>query len=250
MLADQYHEAAAAAKNTHAVDEVARKTWRAHAEGQLADAEAEAIGETLAARRRAFSAGVGLPAPKAVFAVLRPRRPPPRSPDRRRSIERRRRQAMSGVVPAKIAANFTIGELAVLTVVGRQIQRGGACSLHIDAIAALAGCERTTVKNALRAARAGGLLLVKERRIPGRKSLTNVITMISREWAAWLRLGGIGGKNLPTPIIPRKQEREIDAPSARTSCFREGSVPAEASGGGTEEAFGGCERNFRANSAG
>jgi hypothetical protein len=116
---------------------------------------------------------------------------------------------MSGVVPAKIAANFTISELAVLTVVGRQIQRGGACSLHIDAIAALAGCERTTVKNALRAARAGGLLLVKERRIPGRKSLTNVITMISQEWEAWLRLGGIGGKNLPTPIIPRKQEREL-----------------------------------------
>ena len=88
---------------------------------------------------------------------------------------------MSGVVPSKIAVGFTVGELAVLTVVGRQIQRGGACSLHIDAIAALAGVCRTVVKNALRAARAGGLLLVRERRIPGRKSLTNVITMISRK---------------------------------------------------------------------
>jgi len=29
-----------------------------------------------------------------------------------------------------------------------------------------------------------GLFLVKERRIPGRKSLTNVITVISKEWAS------------------------------------------------------------------
>ena len=50
MLADQFHEAAAAAKNTYAADQVARLVWRAHAEGQLADAEAEAIGEALAAR--------------------------------------------------------------------------------------------------------------------------------------------------------------------------------------------------------
>ena len=200
MLADQFHEAAAAAKNTHAVDEIARLTWRAHAEGRLDDSEAEAVGGALAGRRRAFAAGVGLPAPKAVFAVLRPPRAPPRSPDRRRSIERRRRQAMSGVVPAKIAANFTVGELAVLTVVGRQCQRGGVCTLPIDALAALSGVCRSTVKAALRAARAGGLLLVRERRRSGRKSLTNIITVISREWAAWLRLGGIGGKNLPTPI--------------------------------------------------
>jgi hypothetical protein len=226
-LADQFHEAAAAAKNTHAVDEVARQTWRAHAEGQLADAEAEAIGEALAARRRAFAAGVGLPAPKAIFAAPSP----VRSPDRRRSIERRRRQAMSGVVPAKIAASFTTGELAVLTVIGRQCQRGGACTLHIDAIAALAGVCRTVVKNALRAARAGGLLVVRERRIPGRKSLTNVVTVVSPEWKGWLRLGMIGGRNLTSPIDSNKQRKgserlrrdllsDSDRPSGGKDCIR------------------------------
>jgi hypothetical protein len=198
-IADQFLEAAAAAKNTASVDAVARLIWRAHAEGQLADADAEAVGEALQARRRAFAAG-------AVFAALRPARSPPRSPDRRRSLERRRRQAMSGVVPAKIAAAFTIGELAVLTVIGRQCQRGGACTLHIDAIAALAGVSRTSVKNALRAARAGGLLLVRERRIPGRKSLTNVVTVVSPEWRGWLRLGMIGGRNLTSPADSNKQE--------------------------------------------
>ena len=64
---------------------------------------------------------------------------------------------MSGVVPAKIAASFTPGELAVLSVIGRQCQRGGTCSLPIDAIAALAGVSRTSVQNALRQARRLGL---------------------------------------------------------------------------------------------
>jgi hypothetical protein len=49
MLADQFTAAAAAAKNTAAVDEIARLTWRAHAEGQLADADAEAVSDTLKA---------------------------------------------------------------------------------------------------------------------------------------------------------------------------------------------------------
>src|SRR5271165_4730123 len=90
-----------------------------------------------------------------------------------------------------------MAELAVLTVIGRQCQRAGACVLPIDATA-LAGCSRSTVKNAMRQARLLGLILVKERRIPGRKSLTNVVTIISKEWLGWLRIGpkGIGGKRL------------------------------------------------------
>ena len=93
---------------------------------------------------------------------------------------------MSGIVPAKIAAAFTVGEIAVLTVIARQHQRTGVCALPVDAIAALAGVCRTTVQNAMRQARLLGLVLVKERRIPGRKSLTNVVTIISKEWLAWI----------------------------------------------------------------
>ena len=55
MLAEQFH-AAAAARNTAAVDEIARLTWTAHAEGQILDAEAEAISEALQGRRAAFAA--------------------------------------------------------------------------------------------------------------------------------------------------------------------------------------------------
>jgi hypothetical protein len=104
---------------------------------------------------------------------------------------------MSGVVPAKIAAFFTMAELAVLTVIARQCQRAGVCTLHIDAIAALAGCCRTVVKNALRQARLLGLVLVKERRIPGQKSLTNIISIVSKEWLGWLK-SGVGVKRVTT----------------------------------------------------
>ncbi len=205
MLAEQFHAAATAAKTTAAADEIARLTWRAHAEGQLADVEAEAVAKALQSRRTAFAAGQvpsGTPPPRPVLGLRRPSRRP-RSPDRQASLERRRRQAMSGIVPAKIAALFTMAELAVLTVVARQCQRGGTCSLCIAAIAALAGCCRRTVQNAMRQACLLGLILVKERRIPGRKSLTNIVRVVSSEWIGWLKLGGrIGCKDLrPTNNI-------------------------------------------------
>jgi len=57
LLADQFAAAAAAAKNTHAVDETARLLWRAHAEGQILDTDAHAVSEALQARRAAFSTG-------------------------------------------------------------------------------------------------------------------------------------------------------------------------------------------------
>ena len=56
MLAEQFHTAAASrARNTAAFDEIARLTWRAHAEGQIPDAEAGAISEAIEARRAALT---------------------------------------------------------------------------------------------------------------------------------------------------------------------------------------------------
>jgi hypothetical protein len=73
--------------------------------------------------------------------------------------------------------------------VARQCQRHGPCTLPIDAIAALAGVCRTTAQNALREARRLGLLLIEERRRRRQKNLTNIVTVVSPEWQAWLRLG-------------------------------------------------------------
>jgi hypothetical protein len=122
--------------------------------------------------------------------------------------------AASGAMPPALAARFMTGELAALAIVARRVQRaGGACTLPIDAIAAMAGVCRRTVQAAIRAAARLGLLLVKERRIPGRKSPTNIVRIISAEWSAWLRLDGGGGcKNLHTPNIAKISK---EAPSRR-----------------------------------
>ena len=60
MLADQFHEVAATARNTADADKIAHKLWRAHAEGYIADADATAVAEALQARRAVFSAALGL----------------------------------------------------------------------------------------------------------------------------------------------------------------------------------------------
>jgi len=54
MLADQFLEAAAGARTGAGLDELARKLWRAHEEGHLADADAEALSEAVEARRAAL----------------------------------------------------------------------------------------------------------------------------------------------------------------------------------------------------
>jgi hypothetical protein len=203
MLADQFLEAASAARTTHALDQLARQLWRAHGERQIDDADASAVSEAVQARRRDFAAGEGFRRPSRETAACGPRRAGRRPPNRRASVERRRRQAMSGAMPPALAARFTMGEAAVLAVVARTCQRMQVCVLAIDAIAALAGVERTTAKNAMREARRLGLIEVRERRIPGQKSLTNVVKIIAPDWLAWLRHRpeGIGVKKSTPRVI-------------------------------------------------
>jgi hypothetical protein len=51
MLAEQLHTAAAGARTTASLDNLARLLWRAHAEGQIVDPDAEAISEAIQARK-------------------------------------------------------------------------------------------------------------------------------------------------------------------------------------------------------
>jgi hypothetical protein len=101
-------------------------------------------------------------------------------------LSRRRRWAASGYLPPQIAARFTLAEQSVLSVISKQHMEHGRCALCIGAIAARAGVGRTTVQNALRVARRLGLASVQERRYRGRKSETNVVMIVSKEWTSWL----------------------------------------------------------------
>ncbi|HEY8033947.1 MAG TPA: hypothetical protein VIF02_16635 [Methylocella sp.] len=183
----QFHAAAAAANSYASLDNVSRLLWAAHAAGQIPDTAAQAAAEALQTRKAALAAR-SYPSPqKRIHAA--PKAIRPRSTDRGKSIARRRAVAMSGAMPSKIAASFTLGETAALSVIAREVQRQGRCGLPIDAIAAMAGICRRTAQNAVRRAERLGLVLVEARPRPGQKSLTNLIEVISPEWISWLRLG-------------------------------------------------------------
>lgn len=187
MFTAQIAAAISGAKTYPQFNSLSAAIWKAHAAGLLDDAAAQAAAEALQARK-ALVAGVRVEAAQKRAHGL-PRRSAPRSPDREASVRRRRACAASGAVPSTIAAAFTTAELSVLSAVAAEVRRAGSCSWPIDRIAALAGVCRRTAQIALRHAEKLGLVHIHERPRPGQKHLPSVVTVISPEWRAWLRIG-------------------------------------------------------------
>jgi hypothetical protein len=119
-----------------------------------------------------------------------------RSPDRQRSIERRRRLAASGPMPPALAAHFTTGQLSVLRIVSDEIRDRRRCTLYVDEIAARAGVSRRHAQGAIREAEELGYVRVTERRLTGTRNDSNIVVIVSAEWLAWLAMGkGLDAKN-------------------------------------------------------
>ena len=215
------------------LDDIVRNMWTDHTHGLLTEGDMEALDEAARTRREAIQKRrapggqrlrpVPEVAPRASVRRLQ------RSPDRQASIERRRRLVASGPLPPPLAARFTWGEIAVMRIIGDECRAKGFCDLHIDAIAARAGVHRTTVQNALREAQGRGevpgtpIISVQERRRAGQRSLTNVISVVSREWRNWLHKGprhstgaprGEGSKSSARPIqvYSKREDRPQKGP--------------------------------------
>lgn len=206
MLVTQMKSAIGAAASMGALDEIATQVWRIWGGGGLSDAAAEDLSEALQARRRLFGSGqkvadAGFQAARKRSVFPPKRRKQPR-PDRARSITRRRQLAASGVLPPRLAAMFTVSELAALRIISDEAQAKKSCRLTIGEIAARAGCSDTTARGAIRAACAAGLLLVTQRPRSGAPNLPNVVQVISAEWLAWL-----GKRSAKTP--PRNPKHEL-----------------------------------------
>jgi hypothetical protein len=198
------------------LDHLARTLWQGHATGAIADVDAQGLAETIEARRAAARAAhkpVGIPLGRA--SMFPPKRVQ-RSPDRARSIERRRTLAASGPMPPHLACRFTTGELAVLRIVADAVLTNGQCVLPVDAIAARAGVCRTTAQNAIRQAGREGLLTIQERRREGRRNDYNVVRVISAEWLSWIKRGGGFKRNSPTDTRTCFQEKRPAAGAQHT----------------------------------
>src|SRR6185503_10582963 len=182
MFAEQLRRAVEASPRVE-LARVAQLLWKAYAAGQVSEDEASELSDLIESRR-------ALPAPqKPIQRRLGSR---PRSPA---SMERRRRWAASGCLPPALAARFTLAETAVLAVIAAETRKRGDCRLTNKEVADVAGVSVTTVKNALRAARALTLVSSEERRLGPFRSASNVVRITDSAWRAWLRLRG--GKSVP-----------------------------------------------------
>jgi len=128
----------------------------------------------------------------AVRAIRLLPRQRPRSPDRQASRDRRRQLGGSSALPDTLRRYCTEGQRAALCAIAGEIKHHGVCDLPIDKIAALAGVCRTTVQTTLHEARRMGHIKITERPVRGRKSLTNLVEILSKEMARLDRSRTIG----------------------------------------------------------
>lgn len=160
------------------LDRVAQALWQAVYAGGVSDAEAVELDALIACRRVTTSAPAA--EKKRGRGGARPRAP--------ENIETRRRWLARGYLPPAIAEAFTPGEAAVLAVIADKtgVWGQGACTLAVATMAETAGVCATVVHNALRLARAKGLLRIEERRVSRSRNKTNIITLYSPEWRDWI----------------------------------------------------------------
>jgi hypothetical protein len=167
--------------------EIRSTMYKALASGQITETEAESLDAMI--NTRATNPATERPAQRRMGSR-------PRSSA---SMERRRSWAATGRLPPSLAAQFTLAEQAVLAVVASEVKKHGACTLTVGHIAALAGVSETTVRNALRQAQALALVTIEERRRTAWMNYPNKVSIVSKEWAAWLRLST--GTNSRTPRV-------------------------------------------------
>ena len=179
MFAVELRRAAEAAARVE-LPAVSALLWKAFAAGSVTEAEAEALSGLIEARK-------AVPAPPRAVPVFRGSRP--RTDE---SLQRRRRWAASGRLPPGLASRFTTAETAVLAVVAAEIVKHGRCTLAHAHLAAVAGVSVSSVKRAMRAARDLGLVEIEVRRVSAFRNDTNRVSVVSREWLAWMRLARSG----------------------------------------------------------
>lgn len=178
MFADEIRRAVEASPRVK-LPELAALLWRAFGQGQVTEVEAEALSALIEARKVVPAA-----VPAAARVGSRPRTDT--------SMERRRRWASSGRLPPQLAARFTLAEQAVLAVVAAEVVKHGDLRLCHEAVAAIAGVARSTVRATLRRARDLGLVEVEERRLTPWRSLPSIVRIVSVAWKAWNRLARRG----------------------------------------------------------
>jgi hypothetical protein len=188
------HEKINAAASRDDLDGILQSIWRVYWPGELSDAEAQFLADAVENRkpeRGLLSAKPAVEINRRVISRFTPRKCRERRTDEDRAQRRNRKRILGGssALPDTIRYHFTEGERAVACVIAGECKRQGYCDLSIDEIADRAGVGRTTVQNFLHEARRLDHIDVRNRPQRGAKHLTNVVTIVSAEWLAWIKRG-------------------------------------------------------------
>jgi hypothetical protein len=106
--------------------------------------------------------------------------------NRRPRIEHRAKLAASGPMPPDLAKKFTVGELSVMKIVADEVALRATCRLTKAEMSDRAQASETTVHNAIRKAHSLGMLDAKQRSVPWKKNLPNLIIVIDPDWRLWI----------------------------------------------------------------
>ena len=231
MLAEHVRTAAAGARTIASLDDTARLLWRAHAETQIPDAEAEALSEAIEARRAALAGKWPPELPR--LALGRPRAAKksgqrekmfglgrPRALDRNakvrvmhwaRCLSRRVEKGRAyGVVTAKA--------LMVLEALlwGFHNAKSGVCFPSYERIAEAAGCARSTVAEAIKALEDAGILSWVNRIKRVREPCSDLLGANGWRWRV-LRTSNAYVFHDPSPTNdrsnPSKSEKPTETPN-------------------------------------
>jgi hypothetical protein len=175
VLANQFIAAASGAANSHALDQISRQLWRVHGEGHITEADAEALSESIEARRAILAGEVALGtriSHKAASGLPRASR---RAPSREKVFGLGRPRAIDRNAKARImhwarclsrrtekgrAYGETAKALAVLEALLWAFHNAssGLCFPSYEKIAEAASCARSTVAEAIKALEDAGVL--------------------------------------------------------------------------------------------
>ena len=172
--------------------------WEEWARGGLSDGDMSLL-DALAGSLERHRPGGRSAGRRSAFPSACPSRP--KSPDRKRSLARRRVAARDGWMPSSICAEFTEGELAVLSTIARACQesRDRSCTWPVARIAGVAGVCHRLAQMATQKARRMGLILWEERPRRGARSDTNVIEIADPGWRKHLETKARKGR----PVQPK-----------------------------------------------
>ncbi len=206
MFVDQMANAIVSARTLTRLDHLSKAIWQGLIAQAVTDDQAQQLAELIHARRivvRGEVKPVGIPPGRpSIFPPRRLQRPLLRPI----AVARRRHLAASGPMPPSLACRFTVGELAVLRIVGDEVRENGHCDRTLAEVAARAGVSRSTAKNAIRAAAAMGLVTVQERR---RDTSEPAYLRASQPFHLSRRAASVSAGSSPRPLSSHSPRREF-----------------------------------------